>query len=301
MRIIFDTDPGIDDAAAITVALHDPNIEIALMTTVAGNVSLDKTTHNARCLLDFYGKSIPLAAGASHPLIQDPYIADDIHGANGLADYEFPEPQHPVLPVHAVEAMRQVLMDSEEPVTLVPVGPLTNIALLLRMYPECMEKIDRIVLMGGTTERGNVTPYTEFNIYVDPEAAQVVFSCGLPVVMCGLNMTSQAILTADDIESLASIGRSGDMLASLFRFYLAACGGEEIAGAKMHDLTAVAYVSHPEFFTTQPCTVDVELGYGPARGATSVDFKNPGNVQACVDVDNDALKCWFKNSLKKIG
>lgn len=301
MRIIFDTDPGIDDAAAITVALHDPNIEIALMTTVAGNVDLEKTTHNARCLLDFYGKTVPLAKGASHPLIQDPYIADDIHGETGLADYAFPKPQHPILPVHAVEAMRQVLMDSEEAVTLVPVGPLTNIALLLRMYPECMEKIDRIVLMGGTADRGNVTPYSEFNIYVDPEAAQVVFSCGLPIVMCGLNLTSQAILTAGDIENLAQIGRSGDMLASLFRFYLEACGGEEIAGAKMHDLTAIAYVSHPEFFETQPATVTVDLGYGPARGATCVDFTKPGNVLVGKKIDNEAFKNWLFETLERIG
>ena len=301
MRIIFDTDPGIDDAAAITVALHDPNIDMALMTTVAGNVSLEKTTRNARCLLDFYGKTVPLAKGASHPLIQDPYIADDIHGANGLADYEFPEPQHPVMEIHAVEAMRQVLMRSEEPVTLVPVGPLTNIALLLRMYPECMSRIDRIVLMGGTTERGNVTPYTEFNIYVDPEAAQAVFTCGLPIVMCGLNLTSQAILTADDIEALSKIGRCGAMLGSLFRFYLDACGGEEIAGAKMHDLTAVAYVAHPEFFETQAATVNVELNYGPARGATCVDFRTPGNVQVGMKIDNEAFKKWLFETLERIG
>ena len=301
MRIIFDTDPGIDDAAAITVALHDPGIEIALMTTVSGNVLLDKTTRNARCLLDFFGKTVPLAAGASHPLVQAPYEADDVHGETGLGGYDFPEPQHPLLPVHAVEAMRQVLMSSEEPLTLVPVGPLTNIALLLRMYPECMAKIDRIVLMGGSTERGNVTPYTEFNIYVDPEAAQVVFSSGLPIVMCGLNMTSQAILTTADINEIGTLGRCGNMLASLFRFYHTACGGEEILGAKMHDLTTIAYLAHPEFFKVQPATVNVELGYGPARGATSVDLKTPGNVQVCMEIDNEALKKWFKESLERIG
>lgn len=242
MHIIFDTDPGIDDAAAITVALHEPSIDISLMTTVAGNASLDKTTRNARHLLDFFGKSVPLAAGASRPLLCEHYNAEDIHGDTGMNGYTFEEARHPLLPVHAVEAMRQVIMESPDTVTLVPVGPLTNIALLLRMYPQCMHKIERIVLMGGSTGRGNVTPYSEFNIYVDPEAASIVFSSGLPIVMCGLNITSTAILTTQDIDEIDTLGRSGHMLASLFRFYHTACGSDEILGAKIHDLCTIAYL-----------------------------------------------------------
>ena len=175
-KIIIDTDPGIDDAVAIAVALFADELDVQLITTVAGNVDLEKTTTNVMKLLEFFDKNISVAKGASKPLISETVSCPDIHGDSGMDGFEFKQISMKPLKEHAVLAMRKTLEDSDEPVTLVPIGPLTNIALLLSMFPEINAKIKRIVLMGGSIGLGNCSQAAEFNIYADPEAARIVFA-----------------------------------------------------------------------------------------------------------------------------
>ncbi len=300
IKIILDTDPGIDDAVAIGAALFDEHIDLQLITTVAGNVSVDKTTRNVLKLLDFWDKDVPVARGVSKPLVRKLENASHIHGHSGLDGYEFGNIHRMPLSKHAVEAMRDVLIESDQPITLVAIGPLTNIALLLTLYPECKKNIERIVLMGGSTSRGNYTPNAEFNIYVDPEAAKIVFESGLKIVMCGLDVTSKAMLIQENIEEIKEMNRTGNMLYSLFQHYRA---GTLKTGLIMHDPCAIAYLVKPDIFTTQDCFVDIELCGAYTLGTTVVDIRGqlnkPNNATVCVDIDVAKFRTWLINTLRK--
>lgn len=300
VAIILDTDPGIDDAVALAAALFHPQLHVALITTVAGNVDVEKTTRNTLNLLHFFGKNVPVARGASAPLIRPLDNASHIHGHSGLDGYDFAPTQQQPLAEHAVAAMRATLLASDTPMTLVPIGPLTNIALLLTLHPECRSKIERIVLMGGSAGRGNHTPTAEFNIYVDPEAAHIVFNSGLPIVMCGLDVTSRATLTGEMIAELPALNRTGAMLHSLFGHYR---GGSMQTGLKMHDLCAIAWLVRPDLFTTQPCYVAIETRGEHTLGATSVDIHNrlkrPANAQVCLDLNVDGFRDWCRETLSR--
>ena len=182
--LIIDTDPGIDDAVAIALAVFNPRFDVRLITTVAGNVSIEATTTNALKLMAYYGKDVPVARGAAEPLIRQLDDASDIHGKTGMEGFDFPEPKTELLlDKHAVEAMRDEIMASAEPVTVMPIGPLTNIALLLKTFPEVKSRIERIVLMGGSVTRGNKGVMAEFNIFVDPEGG-----CGRKVGRLGVRI-----------------------------------------------------------------------------------------------------------------
>lgn len=173
--IIIDTDPGIDDAAAISIALNHPEIDVKMITTVHGNVNIDKTTRNALQLKAFFESDVPVHRGAVAPLINAPIDASHVHGETGMGGYELPEPSPELLASNrAIEAMRETILESDEPITLVPIGPLTNIALLFKTYPEVKSNIKAIVLMGGSAGRGNVTPAAEFNIYCDTALTHAV-------------------------------------------------------------------------------------------------------------------------------
>lgn len=294
ISMILDTDPGIDDAVALAAALFLPTLDLKLVTTVAGNVSVDKTTLNAQKLLTFYGKQVDLAQGAYRPLLRELDNAEHIHGHSGLDGFEFPTATTPLLSCHAVEAMRDVLMASAEKITLVPIGPLTNIALLLLQYPDCRDKIERIVLMGGSASRGNHTPNAEFNIFIDPEAAAQVFASGIPIVMCGLDVTNQATVTPEMLVKMPQLSQTGKMLHALFSHYR---GGSMQKGLKMHDLCAIAYLVRPELFTTQAAYVAVETQGELTRGTTCVDLQQrwskAPNAQVCVSLDVEGFRDWF--------
>lgn len=299
--IIIDTDPGIDDAVALAIALYSEKLDVRLITTIAGNVSLQKVTTNALRLLKFFGKNVPVALGADRPLIKAPIDASDIHGSTGMDGFEFEEPTEDlVLKEHAVNAMRRVIMESDEPITLVPIGPLTNIALLLKMYPEVKEKIAEIVLMGGSTTRGNMGVMSEFNIFADPEAAKIVFSAGLPVVMVGLDVGLKALVYPEDSAELKVMNETGNMIYQLFQKYR---GGSMKTGLKMYDSCAIAYLLQPEMFQVVDTFVDVELNGSLTAGCTVVDLKGylkqPSNAKVCVDLDPDMFKQWFMESLRK--
>lgn len=297
--IILDTDPGIDDAVAIAAALYHDEIDLQLITTVAGNVSVEQTTRNALQLLDFFKKSVPVAQGAYTPLARDLENAAHIHGHTGLDGYTFPTPKQQPIKLHAVEAMRQ-LLEKNEKTTLVPIGPLTNIALLFMMYPECKKKIDRIVLMGGSATRGNFMPNAEFNICIDPEAAHHVFNSGVPIVMCGLDITNKATVASDLAEKLLTLNETGKMLHALFQHYR---GGDLKHGLKMHDLCTIAYLVKPSLFTTVETYVAVETQGTLTFGTTCVDldnrFQKAPNTTVCMDIDVDAFREWFMEIISK--
>ncbi|EKK4081788.1 ribonucleoside hydrolase RihC [Cronobacter dublinensis] len=298
--IILDTDPGIDDAVAIAAALFSPEIDLQLITTVAGNVSVEKTTRNALQLLHFWQADVPVAQGAATPLTRPLRDAASIHGESGMDGYDFPAHDRQTLNVPAFQAMYERLMASPEPLTLVTIGPLTNIALLLTHYPACTAKINRLVMMGGSAGRGNFTPNAEFNIAIDPEAAARVFESGIEIVMCGLDVTHQAVLTPDYLAALPALNRTGQLLHALFSHYRA---GSMTTGLRMHDLCAIAWLLRPELFTLKRCFVAVETRGDYTAGTTVVDIEGrlnrPANAQVALDIDVAAFREWVAQTLAR--
>jgi non-specific riboncleoside hydrolase len=298
--IIIDTDPGIDDAVALAIALNHPDLDVVLLTTVAGNVSVDKTTKNTLKLVSFFDKKVPVAKGCATPLLKPLETSADIHGESGMDGYDFPAITAQLSELQAVEAMRQVILAHDEPVTLVPIAALTNIALLFTMYPETKNNIKEIVMMGGSLARGNTTTAAEFNIYVDPHAAQIVFQSGVPLTMIGLDVTNQAILTKNETEKIKGFGNVGNMFYALFQHYR---GGSLQTGLKMHDVCAIAYLTNPELFTAQETYVEVATE-GPAAGATIADLKmkyhKTTNAAVCLEIDVPAFQDWVITNLQKI-
>lgn len=293
LPIILDTDPGIDDAVALAAALFSPEIDLRLITTVAGNVGVEKTTRNALQLLHFWQQDVPLAKGAATPLVRALRDAAYVHGESGMEGYDFVAHDRLALDAPAFQAIHDCLMTSDEPVTLVTIGPLTNIALLLTHYPECTRKIKRLVMMGGSAGRGNFTPNAEFNIAIDPEAAARVFRSGLDIIMCGLDVTSQAMLTPDYLATLATLNRTGAMLHALFSHYRS---GSMTTGLRMHDLCAIAWLARPDLFTLQPCFVAVETQGEYTAGTTVVDIEgrlgNPANARVALGIDVAGFQRW---------
>jgi non-specific riboncleoside hydrolase len=299
--IIIDTDPGIDDAVAIAAALFSEELDLRLITTVAGNVSLKKVTDNALMLLKFFNKNVPVAMGADRPLIKAPIDASDIHGESGMGGYEFEAPSYDLLlKENAVNAMYNVIMSSKEPVTLVPIAPLTNIALLLKTYPEVKNNIAEIVMMGGSASRGNAGVMAEFNVFADPEAAKIVFQSQLPIVMVGLDVGLKALVYPEDSEQLKDMNKTGNMIYHLFKKYR---GGSMKTGLKMYDSCAIAYLLKPEMYEVVDTYIDVEINGSLTSGCTVVDLKGylgmPNNAKVCIDIDTEMFKEWFMESLRQ--
>lgn len=299
--IIIDTDPGIDDALALAIALFSEELDVRLITTVAGNVSLENVTQNTLRLLNFFGKDVPVAMGAAQPLIAEFVDASNVHGKTGMEGYNFPEPKTELLlKEHAVNAMRRVIMESPEPVTLVPIATLTNIALLLAMYPEVCTNIREIVMMGGSASRGNKGVMSEFNVATDPEAAQMVFQSGLPIVMAGLDVGLKALVLPQDSEEIKEMGKVGDMAYHLFKRYR---GGSFHTGLKMYDSCAIAYLLCPQLYTMEAAYVGVELNGTMTTGCTVVDLKGylhkEPNAKVCMDIDGEKFRVWFKESIAR--
>lgn len=300
--LIIDTDPGIDDAAAITLLVDEPAFDIKLIASVSGNVGIGHTTNNALKLLTFLGRRIPVARGAAAPLMRDNRFATEAHGKSGMGSFEFPEPDNSLLTEdNAVLEERKVLMESTEPVTILTLGPLTNIALLLATFPEVKSHIERIVSMGGSTERGNIGVYGEFNISVDPEAAKMVFRSGLPITMVGLDIGRKAHLIPNDLDDLEAAGEVGKMVGSLFRSY---DGGHIEEGIKMYDPSAAMVLIEPELFTMRSAFVDVEISSPITLGATAVDYdgilSEEKNSDVCVDVDVDGFRKSFVDRISRV-
>lgn len=294
--VILDCDPGHDDALAITLALSRPELEVLGITTVGGNAPLAATTLNALRVLALLGRpDVPVAAGAAQPLVRSLETAPEVHGTSGLDGADLPEPVSVPRPEGAIEFLRTTLAEAPAPVTLIPTGPLTNIALLLRTYPDLVGKIAHISLMGGAMRAGNWTPAAEFNIWVDPEAARIVFRSGLPITMCGLDVTHKALFGLPEIDRMRALGTRAagvfaDLLLFFTRFHLERYG---TADTPIHDAVAVAAVALPELVTTHRYHVDVAVDSDITRGRTVVDDRGqPGqspNVEVALDIDRGAF------------
>ena len=296
--IILDTDPGIDDAVAIAAALFAPQLDLKLLTTVAGNVCVEKTTRNALQLMHFWQRDIPVAQGAATPLVRKLRDAAYVHGESGMEGYAFVEHQRQPLDKPAFQAIYDCLNASPEPVTLVAIGPLTNIALLLTQYPHCKAKIKRLAIMGGSAGRGNFTPNAEFNLAIDPEAGARVFESGLEIVMCGLDVTNQAVLSPEYLATLPELNQTGKMLHALFNHYRS---GSMVTGLRMHDLCAIAWLVQPELFQTKHCFVAVETHGEFTAGTTVVDiegrYQREPNAHVALDLDVAGFQQWVAEVL----
>ncbi|MGR1222538.1 pyrimidine-specific ribonucleoside hydrolase RihA [Aeromonas veronii] len=275
LPVILDCDPGHDDAIALILALASPELKVLAVTTSAGNQTPDKTLNNALRILTLLGRDdIPVAAGAPKPLARELIIADNVHGESGLDGPKLPDPAFAPQGMTGIELMAKYLRESLEPVTLVPTGPLTNIALLLAAHPELKPRIARIVLMGGAAGAGNWTPAAEFNIYVDPEAADMVFKSGIPITMCGLDVTHEAQVMDEDIERVRAITNPvAQCVAGLLDFFMIYHRDPKwgFAGAPLHDPCTIAWLLAPELFHGVECRVDIETRGEHTVGMTVVD------------------------------
>lgn len=275
LPVILDCDPGHDDAIALILALASPELKVLAVTTSAGNQTPDKTLNNALRILTLLGRhDIPVAAGAPKPLARELIIADNVHGESGLDGPTLPDPAFAPQAMTGLELMAKCLRESPEPVTLVPTGPLTNIALLLAAHPELKPNIARIVLMGGAAGAGNWTPAAEFNIYVDPEAADMVFKSGIPITMCGLDVTHEAQVMDEDIARVRAITNPvAQCVAGLLDFFMIYHRDPKwgFAGAPLHDPCTIAWLLAPALFHGVECRVDIETSGTHTTGMTVVD------------------------------
>lgn len=273
-KVIIDCDPGHDDALAILLAAK--HLDVVGITTVGGNQSIDKVTNNALKIVEFAGLTgIPVAKGMGHPLIKAPRYAPEVHGETGMDGPDLPAPTTALHPSHAVDFIIDTVMATDE-VTLIPTGPLTNVATALRREPRLAGRIPEISLMGGGLTAGNVTTTAEFNIYVDPEAAHIVFTSGIPIKMCGLNLTRQANATDVEIGRMRALGnRVGGIAAELLEFYKGTL--KEVfglSGGSLHDPCSVAWLIDPSLIEAEPMHVAVELKGEHTYGMTVCDHRH---------------------------
>jgi purine nucleosidase len=304
-KVIIDCDPGHDDALAIMLAAANPEIELLAITTVAGNQTLDRTTLNARRVSTAAGiAGVPIAAGCDRPLLRELVTAGEVHGASGLDGVDWPEPAVDVEPAHAADLIADLVMAAPGEVTLVPIGPLTNVALALRREPRIASAVREVVLMGGSFTRGNVTPAAEFNIYVDPEAAAVVFAAGWPLTMVGLDLTHQARVTPEVLGRIEAAGTPlSTVVGRMMRFYGQRSAGE--GGPPLHDPCAVARVIDPGLMTCRDAFVAVETAGVWTRGMTVTDFTgrlgHPTNAAVAMELDVPAFWELMLDALRRLG
>lgn len=301
--VILDGDPGHDDAMAWVLANSTDRLKILGVTTVCGNQTLEKTTYNAQRILTLVGYHGPLAMGRRKPLLADLQIAPNVHGQSGLDGPVLPEPAIEPLEIDSVRLMAELLEKSEEPVTLVPTAPLTNVATLLLERPDLKKKIAHICMMGGGIALGNWTQAAEFNILVDPEAADVVFRSGIPITMCGLDVTEKALIFPEDFERIRAVGNPvarivSEWLEFFYNFH------REIGytGAPVHDAVAIVALLAPDILTMKDMYVEIETTGDFCRGMTVGDYfgttgKKP-NVRAVMNIDREAFVDFFVNAVK---
>jgi inosine-uridine nucleoside N-ribohydrolase len=305
--VLVDCDPGQDDALALLLALASPEIEVLGVTTVAGNQTLEKVTDNAIRVLELAGRSdVPVAAGAEWPLARELVTAADAHGESGLDGPALPAARARPVEEHATDFLARRILASGSPVTLVALGPLTNVALLLAERPNAAARLGRIVLMGGAIAEGNMTASAEFNVWVDPEAAARVFESGLDVTMVGLDVTNRAVLTPEHADRLRPQGPVGAAVAAMLDFYGAFYRrAYDHGGCPVHDAVAVAHVVRPGLLRSLDRHVEVDTGSGLCRGRTVVDMRRRTvlplpNVHVAVDVHAPAFTALLLERLGKL-
>ena len=298
IKVIIDTDPGQDDAAAIMLALGSPELDVLGLTVVAGNVPLNLTTRNALMVCELSGRlDIKVFSGAKGPMTGPQVTAEHAHGKSGLDGPDIFEPSIQLEPQYAPDFIVETLLNERsKTVTLCPIGPLTNVAIALEKNPTIANHIDKIVLMGGGYfAQGNITPSAEFNIFADPEAAKIVFSCGAPIVMMPLDVTHKVLTTRARVQQLASIGNpASEALVKMLTFYSRYNSkkfGDD--GGPLHDPTAIAWLIKPDLFRGKKCNVEIEIKSDLTRGSTVIDWwevtNRPKNALVINEVDSDGF------------
>ncbi len=307
-RIIIDSDPGVDDAMAILLAFQSPEVVVEGITTVFGNTGIDTTTSNALRLVEMVNRpDTPVAKGAGKPLMR-PFIGDGwtIHGRNGFGEVETPEPKGSPVPERAAQFIIDTVMANPGEITIVPLGPLTNVALAVATEPRIAQNVKGVVLMGGAANvAGNASPVAEANIRNDPEAANIVFHAGWPVTMLGLDVTTKTTMTKEYIEDLAKANNPyTDFIAKISDFYLKAYQRWGNVGFAVHDSSAVAYVIDPTLFETKECYVDVEYASPYHFGNTVPDWRGQRgedpNVNVALEVDSERFLKFYRERLWEV-
>lgn len=295
-KIILDCDPGHDDAVALLLAAASPALDLRLVTVVAGNQTLDRTLRNTLAVLSAAGAhAVPVAGGMDRPLVRPQIVAGNIHGSTGLDGPPLPEITLQPAPEHGVDLIIRTLLDSDGDITVIPTGPLTNIATAMRLNPRILPKIERIVLMGGAINFGNTTPAAEFNIYADPEAAHIVFSSGVPLTMIGLDVTYQTQALPARRARIEALNTPISRLVCAWLDFFAGRYREVfgLEGPPLHDPCAVAQVIRPGIVRTQPMAVVVDLSGGPSYGRTVCDMRHvtghPANAEVGIGIDVDGF------------
>lgn len=308
-KIIIDTDPGQDDAIAILLALASPELDVLGITAVAGNVPLPLTSKNCRIICELAGKTdVPVYAGCAEPMARKLVTAEHVHGKTGLDGIDLPDPDMPLQGTHAVDFIIKTLRsEPADSVTLCPLGPLTNIATAFARAPDVIEKVHQIVLMGGAYfQVGNITPAAEFNIYVDPEAAEIVFKSGIDLVVMPLDVTHKALATQPRVDGFRALGtRVGRAVASWTEFFerydVAKYGS---AGAPLHDPTVIAYLLDPKLFSGRRINVEIEVHSDLTRGMTVADWwrvtGRAPNALFIGDLDADGFFALLTDRLSRL-
>lgn len=306
-KIILDCDPGHDDAVAIMLAGRAPELEILGITVVSGNQTIEKTSQNALNVLQYLELDIPVYAGCGQPMVRKRIHAADIHGSSGLDGPVFPELKRTVEKEHAVTFIIRSLLSSEEAVTMVTTGPMTNLAMAMRMNPGILDKIERIVLMGGSYGNGNITPAAEFNIAADAEAAYVCFNSGRPITMAGLDVTRKALCFPEIVERMGRIDNKAsklfvDLMGHFCRTQKEVFGWE---GGPLHDPVPVAYLIDPDILKTKAMNVEIDIRSEQSYGRTNCDYFGYLQREATADVAVDIqVECFWdciESGLRRYG
>ena len=289
-NIILDCDPGHDDAIAILLAGNNPKLNLLGISVVAGNQTIEKTARNALNIVSFLGIGVPVAIGCEFPMVRERVICAAIHGESGLDGFTFPKTDKQFDKRHGVQLIIDSVMNNED-VTIVATGPLTNVAMALKMEPRLLNKVKEIVLMGGSVDNGNTSPAAEFNIMCDPEAAHVVFSSGIPVKMVGLNVTRKVLVTNEVVKRMAKINNKvSDMFEKLMNVF-----NENqrktfgVEAGPLHDPATIASLIDEKLITYKKMNVTIDISHGPSYGRTNCDVFDylhaPQNAYVAMDID----------------
>ncbi len=306
-RIIIDTDPGVDDALAVLLALASPEIQLEALTTTQGNVTLENATRNALAVLELaHASHVPVASGSLLPLVQPLRASALVHGKSGLGNAKLPEPITKPVARHAVDYLIERVVAEPGTLSIFPIGPLTNIAMAIRKEPRFASAVKELVIMGGAVrEAGNVTPQAEFNIYVDPHAAHIVFHSGIPITLVPLDVTQQCWMLAEHIDRLMKISSPiSRFIKDMMDVYLPFSLGYGYPGSALHDPLTLATIIAPELLTLKEYYVDVDISGGVSMGKTFADVlhltKKPVNMNVAMDVRGEEFVELFLQRMEAL-
>ena len=306
-KIILDCDPGHDDAVAIMLAARSPKTELLSITVVAGKQALEKTLRNALNVVQWLDVDVPVYGGCGRPIVREKTIAGDIHGKTGLDGPVFPPLERQVGPEHAVNYLIRRLLNSDEEITVVTTGPMTNLAMAMRMEPKIVEKIRRIVLMCGAYTNGNVTPAAEFNIFADPEAAHICFTAGRPITMIGLDVTRKVLCYPEIVQRMEKVGNRASALFVQLMGHFCKTQKEVFGwdGGPLHNPVTIASLIDPELVVTKPMNAQNDIRSEQSYGRTNCDFFNyrklPPTADVAIDIDPERFWDIFEEGLRNYG